>query len=209
VANSPERLWSKRFIEAKAKLQLARDSQTALQTKLNELNLKLMQQSDVYDREHLYAPLIAQTATQLAKSKEEVAAAEKSLEDLREELRKSGQPVSWQDSQLALKSEEVPGKSQGPQTKDQKYWQEQLALIDKRYEQLITPLNEERFQLVSRRTLREGETAPAVTGPGMGLDPRAIDIDIQIKELNQKRQQEKNALVEDAVRQGAMPGWFR
>jgi hypothetical protein len=208
-ADSQERAWSKRFIEAKAKLQSAKDSQASLQAKLNDLNVKLMQQSDVYDREHLYAPLITQTTTQLAKSKEEVTAAEKALEDLREELRKSGQPASWQDSQLALKPETAPSKSQGPQTRDQKYWQERLALIDKRYEELIAPLNEERFQLISRRTLREGETAPAVTTTGMGLPPRVIDIDIQIRDLNQKRQQEKNALIEDAVRQGAMPGWFR
>ena len=207
--SSQERMWSKRFIEAKAKLQTAKDQQTMLQAKLNDFNLRLMQQSDVYDREHLYAPLISQTQEQLAKCKEEVATAEKALEDLREELRKSGKPVAWQDSLLALKSEEQPSKSQSPQTRDQKYWQEQLASIDKRYDELIAPLNIERFQLVNRRILREGETAPAVNTPGMGLPPRVIDIDIQIKELNQKRLQEKNALVENAVRQGAMPGWFR
>ena len=42
------------------------------------------------------------------------------------------------------------------------------------------------------------------------LDPlRVIDIDVQIKDLTQKRDQEKAALVEQAIREGALPGWFR
>jgi hypothetical protein len=43
----------------------------------------------------------------------------------------------------------------------------------------------------------------------MGAPPRVVDIDIQIKELNQKRGQEKQEVVNQAIREGALPGWFR
>lgn len=206
---SSERYWSKRFIETKAKLQAAKTRQEALQAKLNDYNLKLMNQSDVYDREHLYMPLIAQTQEEIAKSKSEIAGAESELEGLRDELRKSGNPASCEDSQLSLQAGAETGKPQQPKVKDQKYWQEQLTQIDKRYDELIAPLNEERFQLLNRRNPREGEASPSVNSTAIGLPPRVVDIDIQIKELNQRRQQEKNNLIEDAVRQGALPGWFR
>ena len=206
---STEKYWSKRFIEAKAKLQAAKSRQEALQAKLNDYNLRLLRQSDVYDREHLYMPLIAQTQDEIAKNKSEIAAAESELETLREELRKSGNPASWEDSQLALQPVSVTNKSQAPQVKDQKFWQEQLSQIDKRYDELIAPLNEERFQLLNRRTPREGEANPAVSSTASGLPPQAVDIEIQIKELNQRRQQEKDKLVQEAIQQGALPGWFR
>lgn len=206
---SSERYWSKRFIEAKAKLQTARNRQEALQAKLNDYNLKLLRQSDVYDREHLYMPLIAQTQDEIAKNKSEIAAAESELETLRDELRKSGNPASWEDSQLALQPASATANPQGPVVKDQKYWEEQLAQIDKRYEELIAPLNEERFQLVNRRTPREGDANPSISSTAIGLPPRVVDIDIQIKELNQKRQQEKDKLIQEATQQGALPGWFR
>ncbi len=206
---SSEKYWSKRFIEAKAKLQAAKSRQEALQAKLNDYNLKLMNESGIYDREHLYMPLIAQTQDDVAKNKSEIVGAESELEGLRDELRKSGNPASWEDSQQALQTAAETGKPQQPKVNDQKYWQKQLTQIDKRYDELIAPLNEERFQLINRRTPREGEANPSVNSTAIGLPPRVVDIDIQIKELNQRRQQEKNNLIEDAVRQGALPGWFR
>jgi hypothetical protein len=204
-----ERVWSKRFIEAKTKLQEAKTQQETLQAKLNDLNLKLMRQADVYDREHLYGPLIAQTRQEMDRNKSEITAAEAKLEELREDLRKSGKPASWENSQLALRPISEGKKSDVPKVKDQKYWQDQLSLLDKRYSALTAPLENERFQLVNRRLPKEGEANSSAPGPGMGLPPRVIEIDIQLKELNQKHQQEKNALIDQAVREGALPGWFR
>ena len=209
-----ERAWSKRFIECKAKLQEAKNQGQILQVKLNELNLNLLQanpqgRSEVYDREHLYLPLIAQTKQQIEKNKSDIAAAEQALEDLREELRKSGKPVSWENSQLALQADDKARKPDAPKIKDQRYWQEQLSIIDKRYAAQIDPLLEERFQLVNRRPVKEGESTTTIGTLGLGVPPRVIDIDVQIKELNQKRDQEKAALVEQAIREGALPGWFR
>ena len=207
--DSSERAWSKRFIEAKARTRESKANAEALQTKLNDLNMKLLRQSDVFDRENVYGPLIAQAKQQIEANKTEAVAAEQALEDLREELRKSGNPVSWENSEAALKPDPKETKPEEPKTKDQKYWQEKLATIDKRYNSMITPLETERFQLVNRRSLKEGEAPTAPGALGMGAPPRVLDIEIQIKELNQKRELEKQEVVNQATREGALPGWFR
>ncbi len=207
--DSSERAWSKRFIEAKARVQDSKTNAEALQTKLNDLNMKLLRQSDVLDRENVYGPLIAQAKKQIEDNKGEAAAAQQGLDDLREELRKSGNPASWENSEAALKPDPKETKPEEPKIKDQKYWQEKLSTIDKRYNAMITPSETERFQLVNRRSLKEGETPTAPGALGMGAPPRVLDIEIQIKELNQKREQEKQETVNQAVREGALPGWFR
>ncbi len=207
--DSSERAWSKRFIEAKARVQESKAKADALQAKLNDLNLKLLRQSDVYDRENVYGPLIAQTKQEIEANKSEGASAQQGLEDVREDLRKSGNPVSWENSEAALKPDPKETQPEEPKIKDQKYWQEKLGAIDKRYNAMIAPLETERFQLVNRRSLKEGETPTAPGTLGMGAPPRVFDIDIQIKELNQKREQEKQEVVNQAVREGALPGWFR
>ena len=207
--DSSERAWSKRFIEAKARVRDSKANAEALQTKLNDLNMKLLRQSDVLDRENVYGPLIAQAKQQIEENKAEIAAAQQGLEDLREELRKTGNPVSWENSEAALKPDPKETKPEEPKIKDQKYWQEKLSVIDKRYNAMISPLETERFQLINRRSLKEGETPTAPGALGMGAPPRVLDIDVQIKELNQKREQEKREVVDQATREGAMPGWFR
>jgi len=207
--DSSERAWSKRFIEAKARVRDSKTNAEALQTKLNDLNMKLLRQSDVLDRENVYTPLIAQAKQQIEENKTEGKAAQQALEDLREELRKSGNPASWENSEAALKPDPKETKPEEPKIKDQKYWQEKLGTIDKRYNAMITPLETERVQLVNRRNLKEGETATAPGALGLGAPPRVLDIEIQIKELNQKREQEKQEVVNQAIREGALPGWFR
>lgn len=207
--DSSERAWSKRFIEAKARVQDSKTKAEGLQTKLNDLNMKLLRQSDVLDRENVYGPLIAQAKQQIDENKAEGIAAQLALDDLREELRKSGNPASWENSEAALKPDPKETKPEEPKIKDQKYWQEKLGTIDKRYNAMITPLETERFQLVNRRSLKEGETPTAPGALGMGAPPRVLDIEIQIKELNQKREQEKQEVINQAIREGALPGWFR
>jgi hypothetical protein len=204
-----ERAWSRRFMEVKTKLQEAKNHQETLQAKLNDLNLKLMRQADVYDREHLYGPLIAQTREEMDRNRNEISAAESTLEQLREDLRKNGRPSSWENSQLALRPISESKTSDAPKLKDQKYWQDQLTVLEKRFDALTAPLESERFQLIHRRPPKEGEADSPAAGSGMGLPPRVIDIEVQLKELHQKHQQEKNALIDQAIREGALPGWFR
>ncbi|MEW5976963.1 MAG: hypothetical protein AB1898_14260 [Acidobacteriota bacterium] len=204
-----EREWSQKFIEARNRIDEARKKEEELQNKLNDYSFKLLNQSDVYDRENLYGPLIAQTRQEIEKNKEEMASANRVLEDLREALRKSGHPASWENSQAALTAPSESASEAKPKAKDQDYWKEQLSVIDKRYESLIGPLQSERFQLINRRPLAEGESGTAGGGSGLGLPPRVVDIDVKIKELTQKHQQERDALIERALREGALPGWFR
>jgi hypothetical protein len=207
--DSSERAWSKRFIEAKARVQESKAKAETLDAKIKDLNLKLLRQADVHDRENLYPLLIAQTKQQIEENKTEAVAAQQALEDLRDELRKSGNPASWENSEAALKPDPKETKPEEPKIKDQKYWQEKLSVIDKRYNTMITPLETERFQLVNRRSPKEGEAPTSPSQLGMGAPPRVLDIDIQIKELNQKRDQEKQELINQAIREGALPGWFR
>jgi hypothetical protein len=215
ASDGDERAWSKRFIDAKAKVQQAKSQGQALELKLNDLNLKLMASDPqagntvVFDRENLYLPLIAQTKEKIEKNKSDLATSEAELEELRGELRRSGNPISWADSQLALQPENKGGKAEPAKVKDQKYWMEQLGVIDKRYNALIAPLEEQRFQLIHRRPSAEGESTAPTEKLGMGVPPGVIDINVQVKELNQKRDQEKAALIEKALHEGALPGWFR
>ena len=209
TSDAEERVWSKRFIEAKGNIEQLKSQGESLQAKLNNLNMQLLRQSDVFDREHVYGQLIAQTKQQIEQNKSDLTAAQQALEDLREALRKGGHPPSWEDSQAALKPAPQDDKKEEHKTKDQRYWQEQLATIDKRYEALISPLEAERFELVNRRAPKDGESTTPSTGLGMGMPPRVIDIDVQIKDLNKKRDQDKQQLVDQAIREGALPGWFR
>jgi len=209
LKDDPERSWSKKFIEAKTKLKTLQDEGTTLQNQLNETNLKLMRQGDVYDREHLYPSMIAKFKTDLEKNKEDVKNAEQALEDLREELRKTGNPISWENSQKALEPESEKTTTPAPAKKDQKYWQAQIAEVNKKYDEQIRSLQQQRFLLVNRRPAAENEPLDTPSNLGMGAPPRVFEIDAQIKELNQKRDQELAALTEKAIQEGAMPGWFR
>ena len=208
-SDNDERAWSKRFIEAKEKIAQLKQLGESLQTRLNSFSSKLLMQSDVFDREHLYPELVTQTKEQIEKNKADLSEAERKLEDLRDELRKSGLPRSWEDSQAALKPLPETEKTGPPPKKDQKYWQEQLALIDKRYDDLITPLEDQRFQMIHRVPPKEGQPVAQTGYLGLGAPPLVNELDAKIKDLNQKRDQEKKELVDQALREGALPGWFR
>ncbi len=207
--DDPEKKWSKRFIDAKAKLKASQDKGIELQTKLNDLSRKLLLQSDIYDREHLLTPMIADTQKQLAQNKEALQTAEQELENLREELRKSGDPVSWENSEKALQPEPEKASTVAPAKKDQQYWQSQLNEIDKKYDDLIHQMEVERFQLLNRRPPSENESLIPSGNIGMGAPPRVYEIEQQIKDLRKKQEQEKTALQDKAINEGALPGWFR
>lgn len=204
----PERVWSKKFMDANAKVQAAKDKSVALQNKLRDLNQQTMLRDDVYDGTREYFDLMAQTRQEMAKNDGDLKEAEAALEDLQEQLRKSGDPIGWQYSLKAATPDPDSVEPQKAVTKDEQYWDNQLSAIDKKYDALIKPLEEERFQLVNRRAPgKEESTAPAPLG--MGAMPRINDIDNEIRDLNQKRAQEKSGLIDQAIREGALPGWFR
>ncbi len=211
-----ERQWSQRFIEAKARVAAARQRQKALQSKVKDLNQKLQgnpfRQTTVVDPANAYGPLIARARQRIQQNDLALATAERELTDLREALRKSGKPRSWEHSRAALRPAASPSageKEQRPKAKDQAYWQRRLALIDQRYHSRIRPLEAERFPLVHRRTPQNEESLAIGGHRGLGLPPRVVDLDIQIKRLKRQQTQEKQAVMEQALRSGALPGWFR
>src|SRR5437879_10048887 len=64
----------------------------------------------------------------------------KDLENLRQQLRTSGGPQSWENSLAGLKASSESGESAGPRLSDQQYWSGQVSLIDSYYESLMGPL---------------------------------------------------------------------
>ena len=211
-----ERLWSRRFLQLKARLAAAEQRHQALQLKLNDLNLKLQgdpfRQTTVADPAHVYGPLIARAKHEIERSRQVLSSARQELADLRERLRKSGKPLSWEDSQAAAALRPAGGPADGTEgslLRDRAYWQRQLSLVDQRFRSRIAPLEIERFQLVHRRMPRKGESLDVDSIPGLGLPPGVADIDRRIRQLRGRKTEEKQALVEHTLRSGALPGWFR
>lgn len=211
-----ERLWSRRFLQVKARLAAAEQGHQALRARLAGLNLKLQgdpfRQSTVTDPAHVYAPLIAGAERRLEQSRQALSGARQELAELRERLRRSGKPRSWEDSRGALAPRPAGGTAvgaEGPVLRDRAWWQRQLGLLDQRFRSQIAPLEMERFQLVHRRVPQEGESLDIDSTPGLGLPPGVADVNRRIRRLKSRQTEEKRALVERALRSGALPGWFR
>ena len=208
--------WSRRFLQLKARLAAAEQRHQALQLKLKDLNLKLQgdpfRQTTVTDPAHVYGPLIAQAEHRIERSLQVLSSARQELADLRERLRKSGKPLSWEDSQAALASRPLGGAAdgaEGPARRDRAYWQRQLSVIDQRFRSLIAPLEIERFRLVHRRIPGKGESLDVGSTTALGLPPGVADLNRRIRQLRSRKTEEKQALVDHALRSGALPGWFR
>ncbi|MDE2667971.1 MAG: hypothetical protein OXI69_17660 [Acidobacteriota bacterium] len=211
-----ERGWSRRFLQAKARLATAEQRHQALRAKLEGLNLKLQgdpfRQTTVTDPARVYGPLIAQAEQRIEQRRQVLSRARRELADLRERLRKSGKPLSWEHSRAALDhriGEGTADGTEGPVLRDRAYWQRQLSLVDQRFRSRIAPLELERFQLVHRRIPQKGEALEVDSTPGLGLPPGVADINRRIRQLRSRKTEEKRALVGHALRSGALPGWFR
>ncbi len=208
--------WSRRFLELKARLATAEQHHQSLLAKLNDLNLKLQgdpfQQTTVTDPARVYGPLVAQTERRLEQSRQALSSARQELADLRERLRKSGKPLSWEDSRASLAPRpegRTADGAEGPVLRDRAHWQRQLGLLDQRFRSRIAPLEIERFQLVHRRIPRKGESLDVDNTTGLGLPPGVADLNLRIRQLRTRKTEERRALVERALRSGALPGWFR
>ena len=211
-----ERRWSRSFLQVKARLAAAEQRHRSLRAELAGLNLKLQgdpfRQTTVTDPAHVYGPLVARAERRLERSRQVLSGARQELADLRERLRRSGKPLSWEDSRAGLPHRTGEGTAAGaedPVLRDRAYWQRQLGLLDQRFRSQIAPLEIERFQLVHRRIPRKGESLDAGGASGLGLPPGVADINRRIRQLRSRQSRERQALVEHALRSGALPGWFR
>lgn len=211
-----ERRWSRLFLQVKAGLAAAEQRHRTLRVRLDALNLKLQgdpfRQTTVADPAHVYGPLIARAQRRMEQNRQLLSTARQELAGLRERLRKSGKPLSWEHSQAALAPRPSPGTAGGmqePPLRDRVYWQGQLSLVNQRFGSRISPLEIERFQLVHRRVPRRGESLEIDATPGLGLPPGVADINRRIRQLRKQQAGARQALVERALRSGALPGWFR
>lgn len=152
---------------------------------------------------------LSKTEKRLERARQELETAEQALAGLQESFRRSGKPVSWQDSRLAIEQPEQLALTAAPAVKDEFYWREQLSTIDKRYDYLIEPLRVELFELVYFRAPDPTGEDIIVTGFGSCAPPFYFKLQQQIQDLRQKHQEERAALVERGRREGALPGWFR
>ena len=91
---------------------------------------------------------------------------------------------------------------------DEEYRRDRIAEVWKRYNHLIEPLRIELFELAHLRAPNPGEDITR-TGFGTCLPPFYSEIRRQIEELRQHHLEERAALMEQARREGALPGWFR
>lgn len=191
-----ERYWSEKFLAAKQRLADAQDKQTRLEQQIKDYSYRLLNQSDVYDREHLYPPLIDADQKALEANKREIAAAQAALDDLYDQLRKSGAPLTWADSTVG---EQPPV----PEKPTREYYEELLKRLDDKYDAMARPYEEERFRLVNRRDPGKNESLAIDTGSlGRGADPSIPQLDAKVKEIEDSHQKARQDLILQARRAG-------
>src|SRR5262245_59868756 len=199
-----ECLWSKRFIEAKARLQAAQSLQKTLQRWHFEIQGGCGQETG-YDSFYF-----GYLDAHLERTRKEVSSAEQAIEQLREEFRRTGQPAGWKRSELALQPRPSDIPLSKLQTQSKAYWLEQLSQVDLHYGKMMYALQAELFELVQRRPAQPGEDTSAKEGVGNNCVPPFVsEIDKLIKRLMNDKSRDKSILAEEALRQGALPGWFR
>lgn len=201
--HDPECLSSKRFIEAKARLQAAQSQQETLRRWHFQLQGGCGHDTS-YDS--FYFTYIN---GHIERSRNELSSAEEALEQLREEFRRTGQPAGWERSELALQPRPLGMPLSERQNQTKEYWLEQVSQIDLHYQKVISPLRVELFQLVHRRPAQPGENTALKGGLGICVPPFVYEIDKLIKRLMSDKDRDRTTLAEEAIRQGALPGWFR
>ena len=103
-----ERVWSRKFLEAKTRLRELREEHDRLSSKLRVLRSSSCgggEDAGIYHNPYL----ISKTGKQFERTLKELETAEQALADLQESLRRSGKPLSWRDSKLAIEQPEEFG----------------------------------------------------------------------------------------------------
>jgi len=191
-----ERYWSEKFLAARRRLSDAQEKESRLAGQIKDYSYRLLNQTDVYDREHLYPPLIQEHQQELDKNKQEIADAQAALDSLYDQLRKAGAPASWADSKLA----ETPP---APASPTREYYEEQLKRLDEKYDAMAHPYREERFRLINRHIPAKDEPLDVDTSSlGIGIDPSIPQLDAKIKEIEDSHQEARRNLILQAQRAG-------
>jgi predicted RNase H-like nuclease (RuvC/YqgF family) len=90
-----EKYWRNNFQKARDDVKRADDKVQVLEAKLKDLNLQMLRQSDVYNREYRLNAEIATAQADLDKARKDAEQARQKITDLEEELRRSNGPAGW------------------------------------------------------------------------------------------------------------------
>jgi len=90
-----EKWWRAAFADARAELKRAEEQSKLLQLKLNQAHLDYLQKTDLYSREIRLAADISALNSDLEAEQGKVDKAQKRIEELEEELRRSGGLPGW------------------------------------------------------------------------------------------------------------------
>jgi hypothetical protein len=89
-----EKYWRSTFEKARQNLKRAEEQLTVLDLRMNDLQGSLYREG-VYAREQEIRQQIAETEKAQTIARDDVAAAQKNISDLEDELRRSGGPMGW------------------------------------------------------------------------------------------------------------------
>ena len=90
-----EKYWRELFQKARENAKRADDKVQLLDLKVNQLNMDLLNRTDIYNREYRIGPEITKTQAELEVARKEAEIANQKITDLEDELRRSGNPPGW------------------------------------------------------------------------------------------------------------------
>ena len=90
-----ETAWKEAFKQARDDVKRAEDRGRLVQLELNQLNMDLMNRSDIFNKENQLNPLIDAKNKELAASEKAIIDTRAKVTQLEDELRRSGAPIGW------------------------------------------------------------------------------------------------------------------
>jgi hypothetical protein len=90
-----EKYWRDEFQKARDAARRADEKVQVLEAKLRDLNMQLLRQSDLYNRENVIGPQIAATQNELDAARREAEQSRNRIPQLEEQLRTAGGLPGW------------------------------------------------------------------------------------------------------------------
>ena len=90
-----EKYWRDQFQKARDEVKRAEEKVQILDLRVKDLNSKLLNRSDIYNRENQLLPEITAAQKELEEARAQAEQAKKKITDLEDELRRAGGPPGW------------------------------------------------------------------------------------------------------------------
>jgi len=90
-----EKYWRAQFQKARDDVKRAEEKAQLLDLRVKDLNSKLLNRSDIYNRENQLLPEITAAQNDLEAARAQAEQAKKKITDLEDELRRAGGPPGW------------------------------------------------------------------------------------------------------------------